>query len=85
MKVIQDNIPHEKAQRTLVFDAPSGHYFMVSSIPEETLIFRSDADGNITHSYIDVWGTSEIEHKDVINLLVTEQLTTEYFYNMEEN
>lgn len=86
MKIIKGKMEHETAERTLMFDEKSEQYFMVSTIerePTETLIFKSDKDGNILNDYVEVWETIFANHDEVIELLVTDVLTTEYFYNME--
>jgi len=86
MKIIKGKIENKNAERTLMFDEKSEKYFMVSTIsgePSETLIFKSDKDGNILNDYIEVWETIFANHEEVIELLVTDVLTTEYFYNMD--
>lgn len=86
MKIINGDLDPGNSQKTLMYDEKTGQYFLVSSVdtPKETLIFKSDEFGGFA-SYTDVWGTYSIGHDEVIELLVTGRLTTDYFYNMEEN
>jgi len=82
MKIVKENIENPNSERTLVLDEESGQHFLVSSTSEETLIFKSDSEGNILNDFVEVWETIYLNHSEVIELLSTGQLTTDYFYNM---
>lgn len=83
MKIIKGQLDKGTGEQTLMLDPETGQHFLVSTISSETLIFKSDAEGNILNDGQEVWATPYMGHEPIIDMLVTETLTTEYFYNMD--
>lgn len=83
MKIVKGQLDKGTGEQTLMLEPDSGQYFVVSTNSTETLIFKSDEEGNIQNNHIEVWGTPFMGHEPIVELLVTGQLTTEYFYNMD--
>lgn len=83
MKIIKGQLEKGTGEQTLMLDPETGQHFVVSTISSETLIFKSDEEGNLLNGGIEVWFTPYMGHEPVVELLVTGQLTTEYFYNMD--
>jgi len=78
MKIIKPETNNGNEKRTLVYDEMSKKYFIVSSINNafgnETYIFESDSDGNITN-WSEVWGTRPSKHSRVVDMLVSGEIS----------
>jgi hypothetical protein len=85
MKIIKRETNNGQGQQTLLLDELTKKYYVVSSVhnafANETYIFESDRHGNITN-WSEVWGIRPRDHYRVVNQLVTKELTSLDFYEV---
>ena len=78
MKIVKRETNQGNGNQTLMYDEMSRKYFVVSSIQNdyanETYIFESDSEGNITN-WSEVWRTRPSNHTEVVDMLVSGEIS----------